>query len=84
MATLAWQLQAFPREFAAELWQLRNAYFVTFADWTGVVAGARLIEGLGLVAATVTLSRRHEAVVDRLSAVLACSAAIAAESSVLL
>jgi len=84
VATLAWQLRAFPREFAAELWQLRNAYFVTFADWTGVVAGARLIEGLGLVAATVTLSRRHEGIVDRLSAVLACSAAIAAGSSVLL
>ena len=57
---------------------------MTFADWTGVVAGARLIEGLGLVAATITLSRRHEAAVDRLSAVLAGSAAIAAGSSVLL
>jgi O-antigen ligase len=84
VATLAWQLRAFPLGFSAEMWQLRNAYFVTFADWTGVVAGARLIEGLGLVAATVTLSRRHEVVVNRLSAVLACSAAIAAGSSVLL
>ena len=84
VATLAWQLRSFPREFSAELRQLQGAYFETFADWTGVVAGARLIEGLGLVAATVSLSRRHEAVANRLSAVLACSAAIAAGSSVLL
>ena len=84
IATLAWQLHAFPREFSAELRQLRDAYFETFADWTGVVAGARLIEGLGLVAATVSLSRRDPAIAYRLSAVLAGSAAIAAGSSVLL
>jgi O-antigen ligase len=84
MATLAWQLHAFPREFSAEMRQLRDAYFETFADWTGVVAGARLIEGLGLVAATVSLSRRDSAIAYRLSAVLAGSAAIAAGSSVLL
>jgi len=84
IATLAWQLQDFPREFSAEMRQLRAAYFETFADWTGVVAGARLIEGLGLVAATVSLSRRDPAVASRVCVVLACSAAVAAGSSVLL
>lgn len=73
MAGLAWQLK-----------QRRGALAEAFADRIGFIDGARLLEGLALAAATVTLFRQRPALSVTLPAALAGSASVAAVSSVLL
>ena len=83
MAGLAWQLGRYPGELAGVFDQIAHLYFFV-GDRIGVVDGARLLEGLGLAAATVMLFRQHPSLSRTLPAALAASAALAALSSVLL
>jgi O-antigen ligase len=84
IAALAWQIQTDSGEFAFTATHFEFAYYEPTPDWIGEATGARLLEGLGLVVATVTLFRRAPWLADRLPAALAGSATIAAASSVLL
>jgi O-antigen ligase len=84
IAALAWQLQIYADELSGAVSHVVYAYFYPAGDWIGVVTGARLLEGLGLAAATVALFRRAPSMANRLPAVLAGSATIAAASSMLL
>ena len=83
VAGLALQLRAFPGELAATIDQIVHGYFF-IADRIGVVEGARLLEGIGLMTAAVTLFRRRPSLAVTLPAALAASGAAAAASSVLL
>jgi O-antigen ligase len=80
---LAWRLEQVPGELARVA---RDAYGVYYqmAERTGLLEGARLLEGLGLAVATVMLFRRRPALSLTLPAVLAGSATVAALASVLL
>jgi O-antigen ligase len=83
IAGLAWQLRAYQPEFSDAIVRLTHIYFFV-VDPIGVVDGARLIEGIGLAAATIILFRRRPSLAVTLPAALAASAAVAALSSVLL
>ena len=80
---LAWQLGRYPGELPAEIDRIAHIYFF-IVDRIGVVDAARLIEGLGLVAATVMLFRVKPALSVTLPLALAASASLAALSSALL
>jgi O-antigen ligase len=84
IAALTWQLPSGSGEFAFAVKHFEFAYYEPTPDWIGEATGARLLEGLGLVVATLTLFRRAPWLADRLPAVLVGSATIAAASSVLL
>ena len=58
IAGLAWQLGRYPGELAGAIDQIAHLYFF-LGDRIGVVDGARLLEGIGLAAATVMLFRQH-------------------------
>jgi O-antigen ligase len=83
VAGAAWQLVRYPGELAGVFDQIAHLYFF-IGDRIGVVDGARLLEGIGLAAATVMLFRQHPSMSRTLPAALAASAALAALSSVLL
>ena len=83
IAGLAWQLGRYPGDLAATVDQIGHIYFF-IGDPIGFADGARLLEGLALVAATVTLFRRYPALSITVPIALAASAAAAALSSVLL
>ena len=83
IAGLAWQLRGYSGELSAPIDQLVHTYYV-IGDRIGFVDGARLLEGIGLVVATVMLFRRHPALSVTLPQALTASASVAALSSVLL
>jgi O-antigen ligase len=83
IAGLAWQLARFPGVLPRAIEQIVQAYFL-LPDPIGLIDGARLLEGLGLAVATVTLFRRRPMLSMTLPLALAGSAAAAALSSVLL
>jgi O-antigen ligase len=67
-------------------WTLRNltsSYFI-YADHMGVIEGAKLLEGLALVAATIELFGRRPALATELPVALGTSAVLAALTSALL
>jgi O-antigen ligase len=80
---LTWQLGQYAGEVARTIDQTVHGYFYT-SDRIGLVEGARLLEGLALAVAAVTLFRRHPRLADTLPITLAASAAVAAAASVLL
>jgi O-antigen ligase len=80
---LAWQLARFPGVLPRAIEQIVQAYFL-LPDPIGLIDGARLLEGLGLAVATVTLFRRRPTLAVTLPLAMATSAAAAALSSVLL
>ena len=84
IGAVAWQIQAYPDALSGAVSHIVYAYYYPTGDWIGAVTGARLLEGLGLAAATVTLFRRSPSMANRVPLVLAGSATIAAASSVLL
>jgi O-antigen ligase len=83
MAGSAWQLGRYPGQLAGVFDQIAHMYFF-MGDRIGVVDGARLLEGMGLAAATVALFRQRPSLSKTLPAAIATSAAAAALSSVLL
>ena len=83
IAGLAWQLKQRPGALAEAFDAFVHSYYL-IADRTGFIDGARLLEGLALAAATVTLFRQRPALSVTLPAVLAGSASVAAVASVLL
>lgn len=83
IAGLSWQLGRYPGELPATINEIVHGYFF-INDRIGVVYGARLLEGIGLVAATVILFRLKPALSVTLPLALAASASLAALSSVLL
>ena len=83
IAGLAWQLGRYPGELPYTVDQIEHIYFF-ITDRIGFNDGARLIEGIGLVVATVALLRRDPRLSARLPLALAGAAVVAAGSSVLL
>ena len=82
IATLAWRLRGTP-ELVAAVRHLVYMYYYPIDNSLGLVDAARLLEILGLFAATVMLFRERPTLAVTLPAVLAASATIAAVSSVL-
>jgi O-antigen ligase len=80
---LAWQLGQHRGELARTFDLLFHAYYL-IGDQIGFVEGARLLEGLALMVATVTLFRQRPRLAVALPAVLAAAATAAAAASVLL
>ena len=80
---LAWQLSQSPGELSRDLNLLIRAYNLS-ADRIGVIAGARLLEGVAVAAATVTLFRAHPRLAVIIPAVLAGAGTAAAAASWLL
>jgi O-antigen ligase len=80
---VAWQFRRYPGELAETGKLLFFAYY-RLIDRIGVLDGARLIEGLALAAATVTLFRQRPQVAVTLPMALAASATVAAASALLL
>ena len=83
IAGLAWQLGRYPGELTDTIDRIWHMYFFTL-DRIGFLEGMRLLEGLGLVAATVMLFRRDPALAETLPLALGSAAAAAALSGVLL
>jgi len=83
IAGVAWQLSRFPGALTSTVRSLAGSYYTTF-DRIGIVEGAKLLEGLGLAAATIVLFRRRPALAVQVPSVLAASAICAAGASVLL
>src|SRR5438094_819546 len=83
IAGVAWQLSRFPGALMSTARTLAGSYY-TASDRIGIVEGAKLLEGLGLAAATIALFRRRPALAVQVPSVLAASAICAAGASVLL
>jgi O-antigen ligase len=83
LAVGAWQLTAFPGELSAATDRVVHAYYLGI-DNIGLADSARLLEGLGLVAATIIVFRKRPLVAVTLPAALTLSATVAAISSELL
>jgi O-antigen ligase len=83
VAGTAWQLRRHPDELGETGKVLFYAYY-RLVDHVGFLDGARLLEGLALAAATVTLFRQRPQLAVTLPIALAASATAAAASSVLL
>jgi O-antigen ligase len=83
---LAWHTSQYRGELGRTLDVVVHAYYdsISVSDRLGLVDGARLLEGLALMAATVALFRQRPRLADRLPAALAVSATAAGVSSVLL
>ncbi len=80
----AWRLHHdYPGELSRVVEQLSRVYYLT-GDPIGFIAGARLLEGLALMVATVALFRNRPALAMWLPAALAIPAALAALASILL
>jgi len=86
MIGLAWQVAPYRDVLLRTGGVVLFAYYHTdfLGDRVGLVDGARLLEGLGLMAAAVTLFRQRPRLAERLPAALALSAVAAGCSSVLL
>jgi len=82
VASVAWRMREFPADLADTLARLRGAYFL-FVDRIGFVDAARIVEGLGLVAATVAVFRRRPVLAVWLPAALCTGGALAAATTVL-
>jgi O-antigen ligase len=80
---VAWQFRRTPEDLAQTGRQLFYAYYL-LVDRVGFLDGARLVEGLALAAATVTLFRQRPQLAVTLPIVLAASATATAASSLLL
>jgi O-antigen ligase len=78
-----WQFRRYPGELAETGKMLFYAYY-RLVDRVGVLDGARLVEGLALAAATVTLFRQRPQLAVTLPMALAVSAIAATASSLLL
>ena len=78
-----WQFRRYPRELAETGTMLFYAYY-RLVDRVGILDGARLVEGLALAAATVTLFRQRPQLAVTLPMALAVSAIAATASSLLL
>jgi O-antigen ligase len=83
MAGLALKLNGYPGALTAQIDQIVHGYFYS-SDRMGFVDGVRLLEGLGLAAATVMALRQRPMLALTLPAALTSSAAIAACSSIVL
>jgi len=80
---VAWQFRRYPGELAETGRLLFYAYY-RLVDRIGFLDGARLLEGLALVAATVTLFRQRPQLAVTIPMALAASATAAAASALLL
>ena len=80
---LAWRMREFPADLADTVARLWGAYFL-FSDALGVGDVARLVEGLGLVAATVWIFRRQPSLAVSLPVALCAGGALAGAMSVLI
>ena len=80
---IAWQLRRYPGELAETSRLLFYAYY-RLPDRFGFLDGARLVEGLALAVATVTLFRQRPQLAVTLPMALAASAIVATASSLLL
>ena len=83
IAAAAWQLSRYRGELSETFNLLFFAYYLAH-DRIGFVDGARLLESVGLVVATVTLFAHRPRLANTLPAALAASGTIAAIASVLL
>jgi O-antigen ligase len=83
VAALAWRLREFPSELPNTVARLWGAYFL-FSDRIGFSDGARIVEGLGLVAATLWIFRRTPSLAVWLPFALCTGAALAGTVSVLI
>jgi O-antigen ligase len=83
VAVLTYQRSRFPGELAAIATWVRQAYFIN-AEPIGLVDAMRLIEGLGLVAATLFLFRAHPRLAVSVPIALSAGAAMAATVGVLI
>lgn len=83
VAGLAWQMSHFPGWLTRTIHALAGTYFTT-VDRIGVTDAAKLLEGIGLSAATILLMRRRPALAVQIPIVLAASSIVAALSAVLL
>ena len=83
VASLAWRMREFPADLADTVARLWGAYFL-FPDRIGFIDGARMLEGLGLVAATLYVLRRSPSIAIRLPAALCAGGALASLLSVLI
>jgi O-antigen ligase len=77
VGSLTWRMREFPAELADTIARLRGPYFL-LVDRIGFIDAARIIEGLGLAAATVHVFRRRPSLAVWLPAALCAGAAIAA------
>jgi O-antigen ligase len=80
---IAWQFRRYPGELAETGKLLFYAYYL-LVDRVGFLDGARLLEGLALAAAAVTLFRQRPQLAVTLPMALAASAIAAAASGLLL
>ena len=83
VASQAWMASSFPETFGESLTTLYQGYYLV-PDRLGFGAGARILEGLGLMAAAATLFRTRPRLADTLTIALVCSAVAAAATSLLL
>jgi O-antigen ligase len=83
VGALAWRMREFPADLADTVARLWGAYFL-FPDRIGFVDGARIVEGLGLVAAFVHVFRQKPSVAVSLPAALCAGGAVAGAISVLI
>jgi O-antigen ligase len=82
VGSLAWRMKEFPADLTDTVARLWGAYFL-FPDRIGFIDGARVIEGLGLVAATLYIFRRSPSLAVWLPAALCAGGALAGLLSVL-
>jgi O-antigen ligase len=78
-----WRLSRSPGELAREFDVIVHAYYF-LPDRIGLVAGARIVAGIAMAAAAVTLFRGRPRLANELPAVLAGAGSLVAAASVLL
>jgi O-antigen ligase len=83
VAVVAWSMRDHPEDLNITRAWLVGSYFM-FIDRIGFTDAARIIEGIGLVAASLVLFRRRPILADRLPAALAIGGASAATAAVLI
>jgi O-antigen ligase len=83
VGSLAWRMGEFPADLADTVARLWGAYFL-FPDRIGFIDGARVVEGLGLVAATLYVLRRSPSIAIWLPAALCAGGALASLLTVLI
>jgi O-antigen ligase len=83
VGSLVWRMTEFQADLADTIARLWGAYFL-FPDRIGFIDGARMLEGLGLVAATLYVLRRSPSIAIWLPAALCAGGALASLQSVLI
>jgi O-antigen ligase len=83
VAVLAWRMREFPADLTDTVARLWGAYFL-FPDRIGFIDAARMVEGLGLVVATLHVFRRKPSLAVSLPAALCAGGAGAGAMSVLI